>query len=263
MPGPFARILLLPLTAAACLAAYAGLSRVPVQPPTEVAPGVRVSVERLEPSRNGSGRMYLASIELDPAKLELYLTPPTASGDYPLRCAHAAATRDLAVAVNGTMFAATGFVLPRTGSPARSIDTVVLDGKAVAYWEHSFGLGFAADLTPDPVVHKEIPPDRMRSWKWGLGVHTWPIFDSRRGWWDDGDPDRRTMIALDLPRRRLLLAVFDSATYARAATELVGRGATHVTNVDGGYSSTFAVHGKALTGDWRPVANHFGVRTRQ
>lgn len=252
------------LTAGVALGAYATVAHVPSGDRGDVGGGVRVAVEQIDRRDDGSGRIYWAAIPLDPARVDLFITPPEpglpGGATHRLRrTTDLARTEHLIVAVNASMFAGGSRPVRREGEPARQVETTVADGTVVSLWEHTYMLGFTPALNAEPVEHKPPPTEQMKGWRWGIGAQSWQLFGGQRAWWGKGEVTRRTTVGLSADRRTLYLAVFDHADHARSAEELAARGAAWVFNLDGSESSAFVVNGVALAGDWRPVANHFGA----
>src|SRR5262249_28787218 len=81
--------------------------------------------------------------------------------------------------------------------------------------------------------------------------------------------DARTAVGVNAEQRLLFLASFENASPGRALEKLVDLGATDGMLLDGGDSTSMALGEQArggrsgvVTGGWRPVATHFGVRAR-
>lgn len=249
----------------ALLAGYGAAVRSAPHGPTELAPGVTFEIAQVPPDENGAGRLYLARAWLDPATLDLFVTPPdpTLSGTaYTHRLAHTAAVarrNALLVATNGPLFLSRSGKIRRQGEPASIVETTVCNGQTIHWWEHAYMLGFFADLTPDPTQTK--PPDRARlaGWKWGFGSQ---VVRSLLDW----DPryemprDRYSVLAVNAHTRELGLAVFTDANLRKMGEELRRRGFEYMYMQDGSESATIAVRGQAVTGDWRPVPSHDGIR---
>lgn len=240
-------------------------------------------VEVAAATEGGKGRVYVAVIPLDAGKWDLFVTPPAPPAASAVggsgaggglgglgagrfhRLAHTervAREEGLAVVVNDSMFAGGSWPVRREGEMARTTETTVVEGEVVNLWEHSYMLGFLPDLTPVPVSAKPPPVEQMKGWKWGISGQSWQAFGGKQAWWEKGLVERRTVVGVDEGKRLLYLGVLEKGTHADAAAELMKRGATHAFCLDGGESSTMVVEGKAITGDWRPVANHFGVRAK-
>lgn len=246
--------------------AYAALARAP-SGNRDLAAGATLEIA---PAKTpAGGRVFIATVPLDAARWDLFLTPRDAGApaDHELwthRLAHTgtvASDNTLAVAINASMFKGGSWPIRRVGEIARATETTVAAGEVVRRWEHSYMLGFLSDLTPVPTPGKPPPPD-MSAWRFGVSAQSWQGFDGKQAWWEQGKLDRRTVVGVSTRTRTLFLGVVEHATLASAADELMSRGATHVFNLDGGESSTLTVNGHALTGDWRPVANHFGAKAK-
>jgi hypothetical protein len=249
--------------------AYALLAREPTHGLVDLGGGVSYAVEELTPEAGSSGRMYWGKFELDRGKVDLFITPPDASlagTRWTHRLAHTgevARGNGLALAINGGLFGSESWPpqLRRAGQRAYTSETTVVQGTVVHWWEHTYLMEFSEDLTPTPLVSKPPPPeDSLRSLRWAIGSQGWSLFGGK--WYniESAPVGRFTAVGLDLAHRTLFLGVVEHATRYRLATELAARGATHVFMLDGSESSTFAVNGRAITGDWRPVANHIGVK---
>ncbi|MFN4243990.1 MAG: phosphodiester glycosidase family protein [Tepidisphaerales bacterium] len=255
-------------------------SPLPDSPP----PQWRASLGLFGPSRwreGPGGRLVVATVPLDARRVALWLTPPDADARpggrddawaWTHRLRHTASVARSAgavVMVNGQMFAGEsglvwgGWARRRPGERARLSETAVLDGKVLSWWEHAYLLGFGADLTPRPVRHKPPPPPtELAGWPLALSGQSWQLYDGQRGWWEQGPRRNRTAVGVSMAPPRLYLAVGEDATLAEMADALARRGATYVLHLDGGGSTAMAVQGRAVLGDWRPVANHFGVVVR-
>lgn len=269
--GLLKRAIATTLTAAfvfvATAGSYALATRTPEMDRVAVAPGVTLTVGRLSPDAAGYGRYYLATIDLDPSKLDLFVTPPDPRFDntpFTHRLAHTAdeaAFRGLTVAVNASLFLSPSYPIRRAGAPAIANETTVSDWKVVRYWEHTYMLGFTPELNPAPQRNKPPPVDKLPGWKWAIGTQAWIAYEGRFNPYDT-EPSRRTVFAVSADGRRLTLAVFERASSRRIYDELTARGNPWIGGLDGGESSAMALGGRALTGDWRPVANHVGARPR-
>lgn len=254
------------LVAAGLFGVYYLLAQVPTRPWTDIAPGVAVSVEDLISDDEGAGgRLYLARIKLDPTLLDLYVTPPDPAltgTPFTHRLAHTATVarrNHLAVATNACLFASASPYLRRPGEPAHQSETTVVRGQIVSLWDASFMLGFDDRLAPIPGNTRPLDPKQISTYRWGIGSQIFLLYDPHVHYETEPLPHRRTLVGLDASREHLFLIVFTRSTFQRIKSELLSRGIKYAYNLDGSESSTFAVSGKAWSGDWRPVCNHIGV----
>lgn len=257
-----ATALLLP---ALLLGGYVAMAVPSAHGPRDITPGVSLEIADLKADANGAGRLYLARATLDPAQLDLFITPspPALAGTkYTHRLAHTArVARDnrLVVATNGSLFSSESGRVRRPGELATIVETTVSSGATIHWWQYAYMLGFTPDLTPDPVTTLSPDRDRLSRWKWAFGSQTVrKTFD-----WDpryEVVPDRYSVVAVNPDTRQFALAVFTHANLQRMRDELTPRGFSYLYVQDGSESATLAVNGKALTGDWRPVASHNGIR---
>jgi len=110
--------------------------------------------------------------------------------------------------------------------------------------------------------------------KWGIsgpGVPT--LIDgvvSPSGEAVPSNPDSRTAIAIDGPRKLLFLAVGESISPRLILQKLAGLGARDGMLLDGGNSSSMAIGEGAngvssgiVTGGWQPVATYFGISAQR
>jgi hypothetical protein len=222
----------------------------------------------------GYGLAHVVEVDLTAPGLEFYLTPlePEAvARGFQYRLATAASVLDrqgLAVVVNATLFSSESGFLPRSGDWARGTQTIVADGQVSHVDRDSCLMWFEADLTPH--VESKNPPDEavLRRARWAVGSAAVRLRNGRlQEYADRRVVDRRTAIGVDVGRRRLWLAVFESASEYAALQVLARHGARDGFLLDGGHSTAMvigpmAAEGKSGTvlGGWWPVATFFGLR---
>lgn len=246
------------------------------QTATEIFRGITYGAERLAPSPEGRGLLHLVQIDLSAPGIELYVTPldatAVASGwQYRLRWIAEVVRREkLAVAINGTLFT-THLPWPITipGDFARGVETVVADHMVSHVWEHSYLLGF--DDLLQPRLSRTKPPTSadLKAAKWGISGQGVGLRDGKVWPGSGTEPDARTAIAIDRPRRRLFLAVGELISPRRLLAALAVLGAKDGMLLDGGYSSAMGIGKDAVGiwpgsvyGGWRPVATLLGVKAR-
>jgi len=253
--------------------AYAWWTHRSPQPPTEIFRGVVYSCEKLPTSATAAGLMHWARIDLNEPGVELYVTPLDAEAvaqgwQYKLKYATAVAGENrLAVVINGTLFARSGW-LPWPGAYAKGSETAVAAHEASHVDPHSFLLWFEEDRTPH--MEKTRPPTKeaLSRARWGISGNLLSLSDGEVGYWSsDKGLDRRTLIGVDPSRRLLWLVVLERATAKRAVEELKRLGATEGIALDGGSASELAigpgaagVRPGATMNTWAATANHIGVR---
>ena len=142
-------------------------------PPTKIFQGVVYRCERLPGDAEGAGRLFLVEVDLAACGVELYVTPvedeaAAAGWEYRLRWTPSvAADENLAVVVNGTLFAAESKAhVP--GLYARSLRTVVAEHRPNHVDADSYLLWFEDDLTPHLEKRKPPPAEALRRRRWAV-----------------------------------------------------------------------------------------------
>ena len=249
--------------------------------PKEIFLGVVYGCDRVEPSEEGSGFVHWARIDLTAPGIELYVTPlddiaVSRGWQYRLRLVgEVVKSQKLAVAVNGTLFVAKPrFVLRMPGDFANSIEPVVANGVISHMWPDAYLLWFDDQLTPHLRPSKPITPAEFAMAKWAIGGQYFWLRNGNVNVWSGStyayEPDSRTAVAVDLPRKILFLAVGTNISPRLMFEKLADLGAKDGMLLDGGASSSIAI-GQGATevppgttyGYWRPVATHFGVRAER
>jgi len=217
------------------------------------------------PSPLHSISIHWVRIDLTAPGIELYVTPLDAAAvahgrQYRLRRIKDVVDREnLAVAINGTMFASdSNWLIRMPGDFASSVETVVADHVVSHIWEHTYLLWFDDELTPHLRLSKPPTGAELAAAKWGIGGQVWPGRDR--------SPDSRTAVAIDGARKLLYLAIGQYISPHLMLQKLADLGAEDGILLDGGGSSSMAL-GEAVKGvragtygGWRPVATQFGVR---
>jgi Phosphodiester glycosidase len=270
-------LLVFPALLVAALVIYCLNLRSPVLP-TEIYQGVTYGCERLAADEEGSGLMHWVRVDLTAPGIELYVTPldPQAvQRGWQFRLEHTgtvAIKEKLAVAINATLFSSNSGWIRRTGDLARSIDATIADYVVSHIPEYTYLLCFDDHLAP--YFETSRPPNEavLKRSRWGVGGQGGPMLSHGRIF--EGTPhkptDARTAAGIDSEKRLLFLAVFENASEWRALEKLTELGAVDGMLLDGGNSTSMALGQRAhgvrpgvLTGDWRPVATHFGIRARE
>jgi hypothetical protein len=184
--------------------------------------------------------------------------------------------RGKGVAINGTLFSSeSNGLFAKSGDLANAVEPVVADHTISHVWLDSYLLWFDDQLTPHLRLVKPLTEAELKMAKWGIGGQDpWlqngkvvlPFnFDPRAH-----TPDARTAVAVDLPRKRLFLAVGTHISGGLIFQTLANLGAKDGMLLDGGDSSSMVigtgakvVSPGAVYGGWRPVATQFGVRAEQ
>jgi len=177
---------------------------------------------------------------------------------------------DLAVGINGTYFESDSGWVRMSGDLARAGETTVAEHVVSHIGEHTYLLSF--DDALNPCIETSKPPsatilDRTR---WGIGAQAVWLVSGKI--WEGAQrtpADSRTAVGIDQQKKLLFLAVFENASPRRALEVLARLGAVDGILLDGGDSTTMSLGKRAtgvrpgvVTGGWRPVATHFGVRAR-
>jgi hypothetical protein len=247
-------------------------------PPTEIYHGVTYGCERLEANDQGSGLMHWVRVDLNAPGIELYVTaldPQAVDRGWQYRLQRTATVvnrEQLAVAINATYFSSDSRWIAMTGDFARSMEATIADYVVSHIPEYTYLLCFDDHLAP--CLETARPPNEsvLRRSRWGLGGRgAVPLRDGQiKRDMTPEPPDARTAVGVDSKKRLLFLSVFENATTWLALNKLAKLGAVDGMLLDGGHSTSMAIGGKArgvrpgvLTGRWRPVATHFGVRARE
>jgi hypothetical protein len=262
------------LAIVAALSGYLWWNRRQPVSPTEVYEGVTYGCERLETTDGGASLVHWVRIDLAARGIEIYVTPVdpeavTQGWQFRLkRTGKAVREEQLAVATNATMFATDSGWLPMSGDLARAVETTVADHQVSHLWEHTYLLWFDDDLTPHLETTKPPGDSVLTKARWGIGGQGVGLAGGKvpEGM-ERGRVDSRTAVGIDGGNKLLFLAVFEKASPRRALEKLAELGAKEGMLLDGGDSTSMALGGQArgvrpgvLTGDWRPVATHFGIR---
>jgi phosphodiester glycosidase len=252
-----------------------GSGRCP-QPETEIFEGIVYGCDRLEAMSEGSGPIHWVRIDLATPGIELYVTPldhsaVAAGWQYRLRRIDEVMDRErLAVGINGTLFTSKSRWLRMSGDFANGVETTVADHVVSHVWEHTYLLWFDDRLNPHLKPSKPPAAKDLFAAKWGIGGQAVGLHDGRVWPGSSVVPDSRTGIAIDPQRSILFLAVGEYVSPRLLLEKLARLGAKEGMLLDGGDSSSIALgegaHGMRpgiLHGGRRPVATHFGVRSKR
>jgi len=246
------------------------------QDPTEIYRGIVYSCRRLPETEQSGGLLHLVRADLNVPGVGIYITPLDSEAlkhgqRYRLKYT-TTAVRDesLAAAVNGTLFSSDSMWIRMPGDWASSAETAVADHVVDHVDPNTYLLWWDDDL----IAHFEItkPPSAgvLAKAKWAIGGQAPVLVNGKMNPNAAGTgPDVRTMVAANPERKLVWIAVFDRASYRFAAQTLADEGAKIGVMVDGGTSSAMALGAAArgvrpgvVTGNWRPVADHFGFRAQ-
>jgi hypothetical protein len=243
--------------------------------PTEIYEGVTYACERLE-TGGGAGLVHWVRVDLAARGIDIYVTPldphAVAQG-WQFRLKRTGKTvreEKLAVAINATMFSTDSGWIPMAGDMAKALETTVADHHVSHNWEHTYLLWFEDDLTPHLEATKPPGVSVLDTARWAIGGQGVGLAGGKVNERMEYSPvDSRTAVGIDRDSRLLFLAVFEKASPRTALEKLAELGAKEGMLLDGGDSTSMALGGQArgvrpgvLTGDWRPVATHLGVRAR-
>lgn len=243
--------------------------------PTEIFQGITYGCDRMSADDEGSGLVHWVRVDLAAPGIEIYVTPldpeaVAAGWQFRLRQTGAAVEAEhLAVAMNGALFTSDSGWFRRSGDLARAVETTVADHHVSHVWEHAYLLWFDDALTPALEISKPTAEEVLRRARWGIGGQAVWLRAGKVWHGATRDPDARTAVGIDGPGKLLFMAVFENASPHRALAKLAELGAKDGMLLDGGSSTSMALGANAhgvcpgvLTGGWRPVATHFGVRAR-
>ncbi len=238
--------------------------------PTEIYRGITYGCERAPDTAESGGLVHWVCADLNVPGVSLYVTPldPDAvshGSEYKLKyTSTAVAEQQLAAGVNATLFASDSWLIRLPGDLASSNETVVADHVVTHVHAHSYMLWWGDDLMAHVETTKPPSVVAIRKAKWAVSGQQVVLFNGSvvTG---PGLTDKRTMVAADPEGRRVWAACFDQASYRYAAFFLAEKGAKIGVMLDGGTSVAMAVGESAknvragtVTGNWRPVATHFG-----
>jgi hypothetical protein len=243
-------------------------------PPTEIYLGIVYSCRRLPEGPQSGGLLHLVRADLNVPGVSLYVTPmdPEAlmhGRRYRLQYVTTVVReKHLAAAVNGTLFTSDSSLIRLPGDWASGLETVVADHVVDHIDPNSYLLWWDDRVISHLSWTKPPAAQALADAKWGISGQGPILWEGKMRPTAAGtDPDHRTLIAVDPPRRLVWIAVFDRASTRFAAQTLAEEGAQFGINVDGGTSSAMAIGPDArgvrpgvVAGNWRPVANVFGFR---
>jgi hypothetical protein len=262
--------------AAAVFAGFLWWNRRQPVGPVEIYEGVTYRCERLEAAGGGAGLVHWVRVDLAAPGIEIYVTPldsqAVAQGwQYRLRRTGKAVQEEkLAVGINGTLFTSDSGWIRMAGDLARAVETTVAEHHVSHVWEHTYLLWFEDDLSPHLETTKPPGEQILDQARWGIGCQGIGLTgDKVRDGIERIPADSRTAVGIDRERKLLWLAVFEKVSPRHAMEKLAELGAKDGILLDGGDSTSMALGEQArgvrpgvLTGDWRPVATHLGVRAR-
>ena len=249
--------------------------------PKEIFEGVTYGCERLEPGRQGRGLVYWVRVDLTAPGIGVYVTPkdPTAVSlgwQYRLRRIRDVVDKeDLAVAINGTYFGANSGWIKLPGDLANGAYAAVSDHIVSRVSEdYNYLLWFDDQLTPHLRQPNQPMVAELPMVKWGISGPGVPqLIDgvvSPSGSAVPSNPDSRTAIAIDGPRKLLFLTVGENISPRLILQKLASLGARDGMLLDGGSSSSMAIGKDAkgvsagiVTGGWQPLATYFGIRAQR
>jgi hypothetical protein len=238
---------------------------------TEIFRGITYGCERLPATAEGSGLLHWIRADLKVPGVSLYTTPldPDAQArgfEYKLQhTSFFVAEHGLAAAVNGTLFSSASDMIRLPGDLATSCETVVSDHVTNHIDPNTFLLWCDDGNNIELDLHRPPSQALLSKAKWGIGGQQ-PILQPgyiSAEWL----PDARTAIGIDPARKLVWIVCFDKASHHFVANTLARLGATYAIMVDGGTSVAMVIGRGAknvrpgtVTGNWRPVATHFGFR---
>jgi hypothetical protein len=280
MPGPKSKSLIRPLLKIALSFIIASLLTIagwaawryhgPV-PAVDIFRGITYGCDRLPDTLESSGLVHWTQADLNVPGVSLFTTPIDPEADaqgfeYRLQYTSDFVARNhLAVAVNGTFFTSESGFIRRPGDLALSSETVVSDHAINHVDPNTYLLWWDDQNRGHMELHKPPPSEALSKAKWAIGGQM-PML-SPQWMTDESHVDQRTAIGIDPLKKLVWIACFDHASYHFVAQWLRDQGATYGIAVDGGTSMAMVIGNQAknvrpgtVTGNWRPVATHFGLK---
>jgi hypothetical protein len=240
-------------------------------PEREIFQGITYGCERLPDTAESGGLYHWVRADLNAPGVSLYVTPKDADAvargfEYKLKhTSTAVAENHLAAAVNGTLFASDSSWVRLPGDLANSSETVVADHAVNHVDPNSYLMWWDDQMLGHLERWKPPPPASLAAAKWAISGQE-PVLRANDHS-ADLQADQRTVIAADPEKKLVWIACFDKASFRFIAQFMEARGAKIVISVDGGTSMAMAIGSDAknvrsgtVTGNWRPVATHFGFR---
>ncbi len=240
--------------------------------PVEIFQGLTYGCERLPDTPESSGLLHWIRADLNTPGVSLYTTPmdPAAQArGFEYRLQHTStfvADNALAAAVNGTLFSSDSGFIRMPGDIALSSETVVSNHQLNHIDPNTYLLWWDDQNLAHFELHKPPPPDSLSKAKWAIGGQM-PMLSPAWMAGPGGKPDARTAIGVDPAKKLVWIACYDKATFHFVAQSLRDHGAIDAIDIDGGTSTAMVIgqHAKnvrpgTVTGNWRPVATHFGFR---
>jgi hypothetical protein len=240
-------------------------------PEQEIFRGITYGCEELPDTEQSGGLMHWVRADLNVPGVSIFTTPmdPGAQAkgfEYKLQHTSSAVKRyGLAAAVNGTLFASESGFIRWPGDLAISSETVVANHVVNHVDPNSYLLWWDDQNNGHFETSKPPPPASLAKAKWGIGGQAPMMFPGYMS--DDASPENRTAIGANLQRKLVWIACFDKASFVVVCKQLAAKGATVAIMIDGGTSVAMAIGDKAknvrpgtVTGNWRPVATHFGFK---
>ena len=240
-------------------------------PAIEIFHGITYGCERLPDSAESSGLLHWIRADLNVPGVSLYTTPmdPDAQArGFEYKLQHTStfvASNGLAVAVNGTLFNSASGMIRLPGDIAISNETVV-SNHVVNHVDPNTFLIWCDDQNNINLQNSRPPNDEtLAKAKWGIGGQQ-PILQPgaiSQEFFADG----RTALGIDPEKKLVWVVCFDSASHHVAGMTLARLGAKFGVMLDGGTSVAMVIGSAAknvrsgtVTGNWRPVATHLGIR---
>jgi hypothetical protein len=240
-------------------------------PEREIFRGITYGCEQMPDTAEIGGLLHWIRADLNVPGVSLYTTPmdpQTQAKGFEYKLQHTSTLvnqQGLAAAVNGTLFSSDSGMIRLPGDIALSCETVVsnhvinhIDPNSYLLWcDDQNNLHMELNKPPSlPVLSKA---------RWAIGGQEVILFPGRFS--DEAFPDSRTAIGIDPVKKSVWIACFDKASNHAAAKALARLGAIYAIMVDGGTSVAMVIGSGAkhvrpgtVTGNWRPVATHFGFR---
>jgi hypothetical protein len=232
---------------------------------TPVFKGVEMRCDEVRPR---GPRMVAVRVALDEPAVEIVLRPADAGeGRYRLTLAGFERwRRGFQVLMNTALYHPAEKWKSVPGRVVRAVDTVVMNGRAEHYWEHSYLLWVGLDGTPHMETAKPPPPASIRAARWGIGVQGVQVAEGQARMQANGHhgvTEPRTLIGFNSRTRRLYLMAWEQATPAEMVQMAVKAGVEWGGQLDSGSATHLLVErgGRAAgIAGGRPLGPYLALR---
>jgi len=254
---------------AAGAGALAWWTLVPASPaPMDWTPVFRGVEMRCEHATPGGPRLLALRLALDEPSLEIVLRPgDDGPGQYRLAMAGFERWRHgYQVLMNSALYQPARKWTSYPGRLVRTVDTIVINGRAEHLWEHSYLLWAGRDNTPHLETTKPPPQASIAAARWGIGVQGIQVGAGQPRPQAADQLDRvesRTFIGFHSGSRRLYLLAWESATPVEMMHDAIRLGVEWGGQLDSGSATHLLVErpGRAAgIASGRPLGPYLALR---